>query len=347
MSKFLLDKYKDLVPYTPGEQPKDQQYIKLNTNESPFSPCEAVMKAIENEVPTLKLYSDPECKKLRCKLAEIYNVNENEIMIGSGSDELLNYVIMAFAKELVFPDITYGFYKVFADVNKVPYTTIPLEEDFTIDVAKYVAPGKMIVIANPNAPTGIALSLEKVEQIIKNNPTSIVMIDEAYVDFGGESAVPLVKKYSNLVVTQTFSKSRFMAGARLGFVIANEELIKDLNTLRYSISPYNVNSMTLAAGIATLENEDYTKSKCLEIIKNREYLSKSLKNIGFDVIPSSTNFIFAKTDKIEGEKLYLTLKEKGILVRHFKSERIKDYVRITIGLKENMDALVKAIKEII
>lgn len=347
MSKFLLDKYKDLVPYTPGEQPKDQQYIKLNTNESPFSPCEAVMKAIENEVPTLKLYSDPECKKLRCKLAEIYNVSENEIMIGSGSDELLNYVIMAFAKELVFPDITYGFYKVFADVNKVPYTTIPLEEDFTIDIAKYVAPGKMIVIANPNAPTGIALSLNKVEQIIKNNPTSIVMIDEAYVDFGGESAVPLVKKYSNLVVTQTFSKSRFMAGARLGFVIANEELIKDLNTLRYSISPYNVNSMTLAAGIATLENEDYTKSKCLEIIKNREYLGKSLKNIGFDVIPSSTNFIFARTDKIEGEKLYLALKEKGILVRHFKSERIKDYVRITIGLKENMDALVEAIKEII
>lgn len=343
----MLEKYKNLVPYVPGEQPKDQQYIKLNTNESPFSPCPAVVKAIENEVPKLKLYSDPECKKMRVKLAEVYNVNENQIMLGSGSDEILNYVIMAFAKELIFPDITYGFYKVFADVNNVPYTTIPLKEDFTIDINDYVCPGKMIVIANPNAPTGIALSLDKVEAVIKANPTSIVMIDEAYVDFGGESSVPLVKKYKNLVVTQTFSKSRFMAGARLGFCIADEELIKDLNTLRYSISPYNVNSMTLAAGIATLENEDYTKAKCKEIMENRTYLTKELESLGFEVLPSTTNFVFAKNAKVSGETLYLTLKEKGILVRHFKQERIKEYVRITIGIKENMDALLKAIKEII
>ena len=347
MSSFLLDKYKDLIPYTPGEQPKEKKYIKLNTNESPFSPCEDVKKVVLGEVDNLKLYSDPECRDLRIELSKIYNVDMDEIMVGNGSDELLNYVIMAFSKKLCFPDITYGFYKVFADINKVEYEEIKLNDDFTIDETKYFNKGKTIVLANPNAPTGIFLSVDKIENIIKSNPNDIVMIDEAYVDFGGESCIPLIKKYKNLVVVQTFSKSRFMAGARIGFLVANKEIIKDLNTLRYSISPYNVNRMSNMAAIMTLKNEAYTKEKCKLIIENRSFLTNELRKLGFYVIDSCTNFVFAKTDKISGLDLYLKLKEKGILIRHFEKDRIKDFNRITVSEKESIIALIDAIKEIL
>ncbi len=350
MSRFFSDKFSSLTPYTPGEQPKDMKYVKLNTNESPFPPSEKVSKAVLNQSKKLMLYSDPENVALRTKLAEIYNVKPTQVIVTNGSDEVLNFAFMAFADEkrpLIFPDITYGFYPVFAALNSIPYEEKPLKEDFSIDLEDYTAQNKTIVIANPNAPTGICLSLEEIEKIVSSNPDNVVIIDEAYVDFGGESAVTLVSKYENLLVTQTFSKSRSMAGARLGFGIASEKLIADLNTIRYSTNPYNVNRMTEFAGVAALEDNDYYMENCRTIIKNREWTQKELETLGFEVIDSKANFVFAKSNKISGEKLYLELKNRGILVRHFTKVRICDYVRITIGTKEQMQILVNAIKEIL
>lgn len=350
MSKFLSGKYSALTPYTPGEQPQDMQYVKLNTNESPFPPSESVVNAAKDAAGRLNLYSDPECKKIVQKLAEVYDVEKENVIVTNGSDEVLNFAFMAFCdsnKGAVAPDISYGFYPVFAKVNNVPYTEIPLKEDFSIDISDYFGCNKTVFIANPNAPTGIALTLDEIEQILKNNKDSVVVIDEAYVDFGAKSAVSLINKYDNLLVTMTFSKSRSLAGGRLGFGIASKEIIKDLNTIRFSTNPYNVNSMTLAAGLATLNENEKAMENCKIIAENREYTKKALQNLGFFVTDSLANFIFAKNDKIDGEELYLKLKEKGVLVRHFKLPRIKDFVRITIGTKEQMDFFIKTVEEIL
>lgn len=349
MSRFFTEKYSNLVPYTPGEQPKDMKYVKLNTNESPFAPSEAVIKAATDEAGKLQLYSDPVCSDLTKKLAEIHGVEFNEVLATNGSDEILNFAFMAFCdskKPIVFADITYGFYSVFADLNNIPYEIIPLSEDFSINVNDYIGINKNIVIANPNAPTGKYLEKSDIEKIVKSSPNNVVIIDEAYIDFGGESAVSLVHKYDNLLVTGTFSKSRSLAGGRLGFGIGNKELINDLNTIKYSTNPYNVNRMTQAAGLAALNDNKYYMDNCKIIIENREFTEKALRELGFDVIPSKANFVFAKSDKISGEELYKKLKSKGILVRHFTKERIKEYNRITIGTREQMDALICAIKEI-
>lgn len=350
MSRFFSEKYSTLVPYTPGEQPQDRKYVKLNTNESPFPPSKAVAEAVEKEAGRLQLYSDPECVALRKKAAEVFGVNDDEIIMTNGSDEVLNFAFMAFADEnnpLVFADITYGFYPVFAELNHIPYTEIPLKEDYTLDPADYTAVGKTVVIANPNAPTGLCLSLDVIEEIVKSNPDNVVIIDEAYIDFGGVSAVGLTKKYDNLLVTGTFSKSRSMAGARLGFGIGNEKLIADLNTVKYSTNPYNVNRLTAVAGIAALEDNGYYMDNCKIIQQNREWTTAELEKLGFTVLPSTANFIFAKSDRIGGEELYLTLKEKGILIRHFTKERICDYNRITIGTAEQMKLFVDAVKNIL
>lgn len=349
MSRFFSEKYASLVPYTPGEQPKEMKYIKLNTNESPFPPSPLASKYAKRESEKLELYSDPECRDLVKTAAEYFGVSENEILFTNGSDEILNFAFMAFcdgAHSAVFPDITYGFYPVFAELNGVPYDEIPLKDDFTVDVNAFCGVNKTVFIANPNAPTGIALSLDDIEKIVKSNPDNIVVIDEAYVDFGAESAIKLIHKYDNLLVTGTFSKSRSMAGARLGFGIANESLIRDLNTVKYSTNPYNVNRMTMAAGIGALEDSEYFINNCREIANTREYASKELEKLGFELTPSSANFIFAQSNKIDGKTLYLKLKEKGILIRHFDKERIKNYNRITVGTYEQMDALISAIKEI-
>ncbi len=346
MSKFFTSKLKNLTPYTPGEQPKDMQYIKLNTNESPFAPSMSVSEAVLNESKKLQLYSDPECTNVRRELARVYGVDTNQVIVTNGSDEVLNFAFMAFADEknpLVFPNITYGFYPVFAELNRIPYTEIPLKPDFTIDINDYVGVNKTVVIANPNAPTGIALTLQDIEKIVSSNPNNVVIIDEAYVDFGAESAVSLVDKYDNLLVVQTFSKSRSMAGARLGFVIGNKSLIADLNTIRYSTNPYNVNRMTDAAGAAALIDNDYYMNNCKTIIKNREWTVSELQKLGFEVLPSKANFVFAKNDKIDGEKLYLELKNRGILVRHFTKDTICQYNRITIGTMEQMQKLIETI----
>ena len=350
MSAFFSEKYKALTPYTPGEQPKERKFIKLNTNESPFPPSKKAQEYAAKAAESLQLYSDPTCAKLTAKVAEVLGVEPDEVLLTNGSDEILNFAFMAFCDEktpAAFADITYGFYKVFAALNGVPYVEIPLKEDFSIDPTEYYNLGKTIFIANPNAPSGIALSRDTVEEIIKNNPNNVVVIDEAYVDFGAESCVPLIHKYKNLLVTQTFSKSRSMAGARLGFGVACKELIADLNTIKYSTNPYNVNSMTLAAGLGTMEDEAYTQINCQTVRENREYLAGELAKMGFRQTPSMANFIFAKHERISGERIYTALREKGILVRHFTAPRIAEYNRITIGAREEMEALVRAMQEIL
>ncbi len=350
MSRFFTEKYSSLVPYTPGEQPQDMQYVKLNTNESPYPPSEGVTLAAQNESRRLQLYSDPECVLLRKKMSEVFGVKPGQILMVNGSDELLNFAFMAFADEkrpLAFADITYGFYPVFAQLNHIPYTEIPLKDDFTLDINDYIGINKNIVIANPNAPTGIGISLEDIEKIVKSNPDNVVVIDEAYIDFGGESAVPLIEKYDNLIVSGTFSKSRSMAGARLGFGIANEALIADMNTVKYSTNPYNVNRMTGAAGIAALEDNDYYMANCRKIQQTRAWTVAELEKLGFTVLPSKANFVFAKSEKISGEKLYTELKKNGVLIRHFTKPKICEYNRITIGTPEQMKILIDTIKKII
>ena len=350
MSRFFSEKYKKLVPYTPGEQPKDTQYIKLNTNESPFPPSDRAIRYASEAAHSLELYSDPTSSVLCEEFAKAVGVSPDEVLPTNGSDEILNFAFMAFCDKdhpAVFADITYGFYPVFADINGVPYEEIPLNPDFTINVSDYCGIGKTIFIANHNAPTGIALSVDKIEKIIASNPDSVVVVDEAYVDFGGESCVPLIHKYSNLLVTQTFSKSRSMAGARLGFGIACKELIRDLNTVKYSTNPYNVNRMTHAAGIGILKDADYTAKNCAVIMENREFASEELVKLGFEVTESKTNFIFAKHNDIGGKTLYEKLKARGILVRHFEKPRISEYNRITVGTRHQMQALIQAIKSIL
>ena len=350
MSRFFSKKYSSLKAYTPGEQPKDQQYIKLNTNESPFAPLESVIRAVTEEAGRLQLYSDPECTPLVAKASEYFGVSKDQILMTNGSDEILNFAFMAFCDEdhpVVFPDISYGFYPVFADLNGIPYEKIPLKDDFTIDYRDYVGIGRNIVIANPNAPTGLALPLSEIEAIVAGNPDNVVIIDEAYVDFGAESAISLVDKYDNLIVTQTFSKSRSLAGARLGFGIACSALISDMNTVKYSTNPYNVNRMTMMAGYHALVEDDYYKD-CIEKIKqNRDYTTSELRELGFTVLDSNANFVFAKSDEISGEELYLKLKAEGVLVRHFTLDRIKDFNRITIGTMEQMRTFISKVKAIL
>lgn len=348
MSKFLSEKYTELTPYTPGEQPQNRKYVKLNTNESPFPPSEKAIAAAYEEAKRLQLYSDPECRMLKSKLAEHFGVSENELIFTNGSDDVLNFAFMAFCDNgVAFPDITYGFYPVFAELNHVAAQEIPLRENFTIDASDYCGIGKTVIIANPNAPTGIALSVDEIERIVKSNPENVVIIDEAYVDFGAESCVPLVKKYDNLLVVQTFSKSRSMAGARLGFAVGNEELIRDLNTIRYSTNPYNINRMTMAAGVGVLADEEYTRANCETIAENREYTKNELIRLGFECLPSKANFIFARHPAYNGKKLYEELKEKGILIRHFEKDRIREYNRISIGTKQQMQAFICALEELL
>ena len=350
MSRFFSSKYTSLTPYVPGEQPQDMKYIKLNTNESPFPPSDKALKLAAENLRMFNLYSDPDARELRGALAAYYGFEPDEVIVTNGSDEILNFCFMAFCDSehpAAFPNISYGFYPVFAAVNNVPYTEIPLTEDFSVRAADYCGIGKTIVIANPNAPTGTSLPIAEIEKIVASNPDNVVVIDEAYVDFGGQSCLPLVHKYDNLIVAQTYSKSRSMAGARLGYGIGSKALIQDLNNIRNSTNPYNVNSATLALGAATLEDDEYTKRNCATIIENREYTVQKLEALGFTVLPSCANFIFARTPAMDGGELYRRLKERGILVRHFTKPEICQFNRITIGTKAQMDALLETVKSIL
>lgn len=350
MSRFFSEKYLDLEPYVPGELPKNKKEIKLNTNENPYPPLKAVTDAVAEASRRLNLYSDPENLELRKALAKSLEVDVDQVIVSNGSDEVLNFAFLAFCDQhipAIFPDVTYGFYPVFAKINLIPYTEIPLKDDLTLDIRDYFQAAGTLFIANPNAPTGIALKRSEIEEILAKNPYNVVVVDEAYVDFGGESCLPLVKEYDNLLVTRTFSKSRSLAGARLGFGIAQPELIRDLNAVRNSTNPYNVNSLTAAAGIASLKNDEYNMENCRTIMETRNRAAFALRELGFEMTTSMTNFLFARHPAISGEELYRELKARGILIRHFGVERIRDYNRITVGTPEQMDALVAAAKEIL
>ena len=349
MSRFLNQQYQSLEAYTPGEQPRDMQYIKLNTNESPYPPAPSVVEAMtKQQVELLRLYSDPTAKGLKDKLAGLYGVKPENVFISNGSDEVLNFTFMAFGGNgAVFPDISYGFYEVYADLYAINAEKIPLERDFSIDYRKYCGKNKLVVIANPNAPTGMTIPVWQIEEIVKSNPDSLVLIDEAYVDFGGGTCLPLIGMYDNLLVTRTYSKSRCLAGGRLGYAFGSPAVIADLEKIKYSTNPYNINRLTLLLGEKTVDAESYYQEKCREIEATRAWTTAQLEELGFEVLPSKANFIFVKTDKMDGGELYKKLKEKGILVRHFTNPRICQYNRVTIGTKQQMQTLIDTVKEVL
>jgi len=350
MSRFFSERHRSLAPYVPGEQPRDMQYVKLNTNESPFAPPQAVLDAVREAAAQAHLYPDPAAAQLTAALAARYGVDKSEVILGNGSDEILNFAFMAFCDTehgAAFPDITYGFYPVFAALHGIPFAEVPLREDFTIGLADYAGRREVLFIANPNAPTGIALPPEEIEALLAADPNRLVVVDEAYVDFGARSCVPLIHVYDNLLVVQTFSKSRSLAGARLGMGFGCGALIADLHAIRNSTNPYNVSRMGMAAGLAMLACEEEMKANCAAVAENRAFTAAALRELGFSLTPSTANFVFAAHPAIGGEELYLRLKERGVLVRHFSLPRIRAYNRITIGTREQMQTLLAAIQTIL
>jgi len=350
MSRFFSKKYAGLTPYTPGEQPRDMQYVKLNTNESPFPPSPKAQAYAAAAAARLELYPDPTCRELTEKLASVLGVTPDRVLLTNGSDEALYFAFLAFCDKdtsAVFPDITYGFYPVYAEMTGIPSREIPLREDFTVDAADCCDAGGTVFLANPNAPTGIALPLSEVESIVRSNQKNVVVVDEAYVDFGGETCVPLTEKYDNMLVIQTFSKSRSMAGARLGFAVGDRALIRDLNTIKFSTNPYNINRMTMAAGLGALEDDAYFRQNCAEIVKTRADTAEKLAALGFRLTPSRANFLFASHPAISGGELYEKLKARGVLVRYFDKPRLRGHVRITVGSRAQMNVLLREIEQIL
>ena len=346
---FLNESLRGFLPYTPGEQPKDMaRLIKLNTNENPFPPSPMAVEAItKSEIEGLRLYSDPDCARLIEAIAGFHCVSEEMIFPGNGSDEVLALIFHGMCENgAAFPDITYGFYRVFAELFGVRYTEIPLKADFSVAVDDYADFPGTVFLANPNAPTGICLPLTEVERLLRQNTRRLVVVDEAYVEFGGESAEALLGEYDNLIVVRTFSKSHSLAGARIGYAVSSAETIKELNTLKFSFNPYNINRLSIILGAAAMRDREYFEDCRSKVIENRDYITHELKNLGFNVLESKANFIFAGDNpKISGEKFYLELRQRGILVRYFNIPRISSYVRITIGTREQMQALVCAAKE--
>jgi len=346
---FLLEKHRSLPAYVPGDHEEGDGFIRLNTNESPYQPSPGVKAAVAGEIGKLGYYNDPDCTALREALAGLYGLKADQVIATNGSDELLYFAFLAFADEthpIALPDITYGYYALFAAAHGIPLVRVPLKEDFTIDYRDYLGIDKTIVFPNPNAPTGYALPLWQIEEIAKSNPKSVVIVDEAYVDFGAESCLPLIDRYPNLLIVRTFSKSRSMAGARLGYGFAQKELIAELETMRNAINLYSVNRMTQAAGIASVKENDYYMANCQRIIDARNYTTWMLREQGFEVLDSLGNFVFAKPRAMSAQTLAGELKARGILVRHWQQDRIKDYLRITIGAMQEMQALEAAIEMI-
>ena len=350
MSRFFTESLSALQPYVPGEQPQDMQYIKLNTNESPFPPAPGVIQAISSaEVERLYLYSDPDCKALIESVARRFGLRSEQVTVGNGSDEVLWFALRAFCDEktpLAYNDITYGCYKTWCGLLNVPSRILPLKDDYAIDLSLYDNLQATVMVTNPNAPTGICLNLEQIEGILRANPDNVVIVDEAYVDFGGKSAVSLIDQYDNLLVVQTCSKSRSLAGARLGFAMGNPELIADLNRIKFSFNPYNVNRLTCLAGIAAMEDEAYFNRCTKAVADTRDRMAEALKQMGFTVTDSKANFLFAESSRISGKELYLKLKEQGILVRHFDKPRLENRLRITVGSDQQMDALLTALRQL-
>ena len=332
------------VPYTPGEQPKEPNMIKLNTNENPYPPAPGVAKVLKEYASEhLRLYPDPAVSKLVEAIASYHQVGIDQVFAGVGSDDVLAMSFMTFFnshKPILFPDITYSFYDVWADLLKIPYETIPLDDSFSIRPHDYFRENGGIIFPNPNAPTGILVDLPDIEQILQKNRDVIVIIDEAYIDFGGKTALPLVEKYDNLLVVRTFSKSRSMAGSRIGYGIGNPQLIQYLNDVKYSFNSYTMDSVTIECGVASIADEVYFRSTCDKIMETRQYVQEELKALGFSFHDSMSNFIFATHRKVPAKDIFQALRKENIYVRYFPKPRIDNYLRITIGTREEMDTLL-------
>lgn len=348
MSRFLDARFETLTPYTPGEQPRVQNLIKLNTNESPYPPSPLAVQAAQVQAQGLQLYSNPACTQAVVPLAACLGVQPQQVFVGNGSDEVLALCFAALCPQgAAFADITYGFYPVWAALCGLRQQIIPLRNDFTLAVADYAGLGKTIFIANPNAPTGLALTPEEIEEILRTNKDNLVVVDEAYVDFGAQSVVPLLQSYQNLMVVGTFSKSRQLAGGRFGYAVASPALIEDLNRIKFSFNPYNVNSMTLAAAAGALRDAEYFERCRQKVINTRARTLQALRRMGFEVTDSLANFVFVKHPKKQGKTLYEELRQKGVLVRHWDAPRISEYLRISIGTDAQMDALFAALEELL
>lgn len=351
MSIYWSEVTKNVEPYVCGEQPKDKKYVKLNTNENPYPPSKHVIEAINNcAKDDLRLYPDPDCDKLRESISNYYDLKKDQIFIGNGSDEVLSMSFLAFFDKkdnIVFPDITYSFYPVYANLYGIKYRLAELNEDFSIPVQEFIKNNGGIVIPNPNAPTGKALEVDSIEKIVKCNKDYVVIIDEAYVDFGCHSAVELINKYKNLLVVQTFSKSRSLAGLRVGFALGDKELIEGLNRIKNSFNSYTVDRIASKAAVAAIKDEDYF-IKCTEnVIKTRESTTFRLEKLGFKVVPSKANFIFINHPELNAGEVFLKLKEKGVLVRYFDKEKTNNYLRVSIGSEGDMNVFISKVSEII
>ncbi|SEI04632.1 histidinol-phosphate transaminase [Pseudomonas fuscovaginae UPB0736] len=350
MSKFWSKFVKDLVPYVPGEQPKLTKLVKLNTNENPYGPSPKALAAMQAEVnDNLRLYPDPNGDRLKQAVAEYYGVQSNQVFLGNGSDEVLAHIFHGLFQQdrpLLFPDISYSFYPVYCGLYGIGFEALALDEQFQIRVADYARPNGGIIFPNPNAPTGCLLALDAVEQILKASPDSVVVVDEAYIDFGGETAISLVDRYPNLLVTQTLSKSRSLAGLRVGLAVGHPDLIEALERIKNSFNSYPLDRMAIAGAAAAFEDRAYFEQTCRQVIESRERLVAQLQAKGFDVLPSAANFIFARHPRHDAATLAAKVREQGVIVRHFKQERIAQFLRITIGTPEQNQALIEALGEL-
>ena len=351
MSRFWSDSVHNLTPYTPGEQPKIDNLIKLNTNENPYGPSPKVIDAISKaNSDDLRKYPDPLSTDLKQSIATYYDLPLDSIFVGNSSDEVLAHTFRALLKQnkpILYPDITYSFYPVYCQLFGIEYQQIPLRDDFTLNIDDYQIDNGGIIFANPNAPTGIALSINQIKTLLERNPDSVIVVDEAYVDFANESAVSLIADFDNLLVTQTLSKSRSLAGLRVGLALGNPALIEGMERVKNSFHPYALDRLAAAGAAAAFDDVDYFKSTCDKVIHTRSTSTQSLINLGFEVLPSSTNFVFAKHPNHDAAKLFQALRERDIIVRYFTSPRINEYLRISIGTDQEMDAFIKAITEII
>ncbi len=352
MSKYWSDVVHRLTPYVPGEQPKLNNLVKLNTNENPYGPSPKVIEALKAEAAdSLRLYPDPNSDKLKAAIAQNFSLESNQVFVGNGSDEVLAHVFQALLKHdkpLLFPDITYSFYPVYCGLYGIQYETIALDKQFKIDIHDYARPNGGIIFPNPNAPTGIPLALTQIEQLLRQNTHSVVVIDEAYVDFGTESAVKLINTYPNLLVTHTLSKARSLAGLRVGYALGNKDLIEALMRVKDSFNSYPIDRFAEAGAIAAMQDSAYFEETCAKVISTRDALVNELQALSFDVLPSGANFIFAKHKKLDGEALAAKLREHSIIVRHFKKPaRISPYIRITIGTESHSTSLIQALNVIL
>ncbi|MFQ9516144.1 MAG: histidinol-phosphate transaminase [Eubacterium sp.] len=342
---------RQVTPYTPGEQPDEDNIIKLNTNECPYSPAPGVTKAIEDiNIDRFRLYPDPDATVLVNELASYYDVKPEQVFVGVGSDDVIGMAFLTYFnsdKPILFPDITYSFYDVWADLFKIKYETVPLNDNFEINPQDYYKENGGIIFPNPNAPTAVALPLDSIEDIIKNNQDVVVIVDEAYIDFGGESVLPLIEQYDNLLVVRTFSKSRAMAGMRIGYAIGNAKLIEAIKAVKFSYNSYTMNQTSIYAGAAAIKDDTYFKNIVSRIVETREKAKERLAELGFCFTDSKTNFIFATHNTVPAEKIFQELKAKKIFVRYFNKPRINNYLRITVGTDEEMNALYDALKEIV